>query len=95
MPRITAFQIRTSCQRRPPWIDEFETFGQPDLLLLIRPAPVPAVSDEGSGVEPDHIVYVSCSPFTFAEDIKEAHAFGYRLKTVQPVDPFLIQSMLN
>ncbi|MBE3595739.1 MAG: 23S rRNA (uracil(1939)-C(5))-methyltransferase RlmD [Hydrogenibacillus sp.] len=34
------------------------------------------------------IVYVSCNPETFASDVRELFAFGYRLAEVQPVDMF-------
>ncbi|PTQ57671.1 MAG: RNA methyltransferase, TrmA family [Candidatus Carbobacillus altaicus] len=34
------------------------------------------------------VVYVSCQPKTWAEDLKELKAFGYVLKHVQPVDMF-------
>src|SRR5699024_5718178 len=38
--------------------------------------------------QPDRVVYVSCNPKSFAEDIKELAQFGYRLEQVQPVDLF-------
>ena len=34
------------------------------------------------------VVYVSCQPETWADDVKELKAFGYVLKRVQPVDMF-------
>lgn len=34
------------------------------------------------------VVYVSCQPETWAEDLKELKAFGYVLKRVQPIDMF-------
>lgn len=72
-------------------IDEvLESFGKPELLLLDPPR-----SGAGGKVmrrigrsKPERIVYVSCNPDTFAEDIKELVPFGYTLKTVQPVDLF-------
>ncbi len=72
-------------------IDEIhETFGKPELLLLDPPR-----SGAGGKVmrrigrsKPERIVYVSCNPSTFAEDIKELQPFGYELKVVQPVDLF-------
>jgi len=67
-----------------------ESFGRPDLLLLDPPR-----SGAGGKVmrrigraQPERIVYVSCNPETFAEDLTELEAFGYSLKTVQPVDLF-------
>jgi len=72
-------------------IDEvLEVFGAPELLLLDPPR-----SGAGGKVmrkigraQPERIVYVSCNPDTFAEDIKELVLFGYELKKVQPVDLF-------
>ncbi|WP_416151789.1 23S rRNA (uracil(1939)-C(5))-methyltransferase RlmD [Salipaludibacillus sp. HK11] len=67
-----------------------ESFGKPDLLMLDPPR-----SGAGGKVmrrigraQPNRIVYVSCNPTTFAEDIKELEDFGYSLKVVQPVDLF-------
>lgn len=65
-------------------------FGTPDLLLLDPPR-----SGAGGKVmrrigraQPERIVYVSCNPATFAEDIVHLQEFGYVLKKVQPVDMF-------
>lgn len=65
-------------------------FGKPELLLLDPPR-----SGAGGKVmrrigraKPDRIVYVSCNPETFAEDIKHLAEFGYTLSKVQPVDMF-------
>ncbi len=65
-------------------------FGKPDLLLVDPPR-----SGAGGKVMrrigrsgPGRVVYVSCNPASFAVDIKELEAFGYILKTVQPVDLF-------
>lgn len=67
-----------------------ESFGRPELLLLDPPR-----SGAGGKVmrkigraQPERVVYVSCNPDTFATDIQELEAFGYELKTVQPVDLF-------
>lgn len=38
--------------------------------------------------QPERIVYVSCNPETFAEDIVQLREFEYVLKKVQPVDMF-------
>lgn len=61
-----------------------------DLLLLDPPR-----SGAGGKVmrrigraQPERIVYVSCNPDTFAQDIAELVPFGYRLVKVQPVDLF-------
>ena len=72
-------------------IDEvLAEFGTPDLLLLDPPR-----SGAGGKVmrrigraQPERIVYVSCGPETFAEDIVHLKEFGYELKAVQPVDMF-------
>ena len=72
-------------------IDEIlESFGRPELLLLDPPR-----SGAGGKVmrrigraQPERIVYVSCNPDTFATDVKELEAFGYKLDDVQPVDLF-------
>jgi len=67
-----------------------ESFGIPNLFLLDPPR-----SGAGGKVmrrigraQPDRVVYVSCNPKSFAEDIKELAQFGYRLEQVQPVDLF-------
>ncbi|GEL78730.1 23S rRNA (uracil(1939)-C(5))-methyltransferase RlmD [Tenuibacillus multivorans] len=67
-----------------------EKFGQPDLLLLDPPR-----SGAGGKVmrrigrsKPKRIVYVSCNPVSFAEDIAELKQFNYELISVQPVDLF-------
>jgi 23S rRNA (uracil1939-C5)-methyltransferase len=67
-----------------------ESFGRPELLLLDPPR-----SGAGGKVmrrigraQPERIVYVSCNPESFAEDIKELEPFGYNLKVVQPLDLF-------
>ncbi|AOV07996.1 23S rRNA (uracil(1939)-C(5))-methyltransferase RlmD [Sporosarcina ureilytica] len=72
-------------------IDEvLQEFGKPELLLLDPPR-----SGAGGKVmrrigraQPERIVYVSCNPETFAEDIVHLKEFGYALKKVQPVDMF-------
>lgn len=67
-----------------------EEWGMPDLLLLDPPR-------SGAGgkvmrrigrIGTEKIVYVSCNPETFAEDIVWLREFGYELKSVQPVDQF-------
>lgn len=65
-------------------------FGVPDLFLLDPPR-----SGAGGKVmrriartNPGRIVYVSCNPQTFAQDVKELVPFGYELEKVQPVDLF-------
>ncbi|RPF55246.1 23S rRNA (uracil(1939)-C(5))-methyltransferase RlmD [Aquisalibacillus elongatus] len=67
-----------------------EDFGQPDILLLDPPR-----SGAGGKVmrrigrsKPKRIVYVSCNPSSFAEDVAELAPFNYELKSVQPVDLF-------
>jgi 23S rRNA (uracil1939-C5)-methyltransferase len=35
------------------------------------------------------IIYVSCSPASFARDARVLTAGGYALKTIQPLDPFI------
>lgn len=72
-------------------IDEvLKDFGTPELLLLDPPR-----SGAGGKVmrrigraQPKRIVYVSCNPESFAEDIVHLKAYGYELKKVQPVDMF-------
>lgn len=66
------------------------SFGRPDLLLLDPPR-----SGAGGKVmrrigrtQASRLIYVSCNPASFAQDIKELEPFGYKLKTVQPVDMF-------
>ena len=67
-----------------------EEWGTPDLVLLDPPR-----SGAGGKVmrrigrlQTEKVVYVSCNPETFAEDIVWLRDFGYELKTVQPVDLF-------
>ena len=70
--------------------DVLAKFGRPDLLLLDPPR-----SGAGGKVmrrigraQPSRIVYVSCNPDTFAQDITHLREFGYTLQKVQPVDQF-------
>jgi 23S rRNA (uracil1939-C5)-methyltransferase len=67
-----------------------EHFGTPDLLLLDPPRAGAGgkVMRKIGRSEPKKVIYVSCNPETFAEDIKELEQFGYRLDQVQPVDLF-------
>src|SRR5699024_1031457 len=67
-----------------------EEWGTPDLVLLDPPR-----SGAGGKVmrrigrlQTEKVVYVSCNPETFAEDIVWLRDFGYELKKVQPVDLF-------
>lgn len=67
-----------------------ETWGIPDLLMLDPPR-----SGAGGKVmrrigrlQTNRVVYVSCSPETFADDITWLREFGYELEQVQPVDLF-------
>ncbi|MEG0438175.1 MAG: 23S rRNA (uracil(1939)-C(5))-methyltransferase RlmD [Solibacillus sp.] len=67
-----------------------EQFGFADILLIDPPR-----SGAGGKVmrrigrsQPKRIVYVSCNPDSFAKDVTELLPFGYKLKTVQPVDLF-------
>ncbi|CAM3939861.1 23S rRNA (uracil(1939)-C(5))-methyltransferase RlmD [Alkalicoccus chagannorensis] len=72
-------------------IDEMlQSFGIPELLMLDPPR-----SGAGGKVmrrigrsAPQRIVYVSCNPETFAEDIAQLVPYGYELDYVQPVDLF-------
>lgn len=70
--------------------DVIDTYGIPDLLLVDPPR-----SGTGGKVmrriartEAARVVYVSCNPKTFAEDITHMLDFGYELEVVQPVDQF-------
>lgn len=67
-----------------------ETWGIPDLLMLDPPR-----SGAGGKVmrrigrlQTDRVVYVSCNPESFADDITWLREFGYELEQVQPVDLF-------
>lgn len=67
-----------------------ETWGIPDVLLLDPPR-----SGAGGKVmrrigrlATNRVVYVSCNPESFADDITWLREFGYTLKQVQPVDLF-------
>ena len=67
-----------------------ETWGTPDLLMLDPPR-----SGAGGKVmrrigrlQTDRVVYVSCNPESFADDITWLREFGYELEQVQPVDLF-------
>ncbi|WP_391115858.1 23S rRNA (uracil(1939)-C(5))-methyltransferase RlmD [Psychrobacillus sp. L3] len=72
-------------------LDEMhDYFGFADILLIDPPR-----GGAGGKVmrrigrsKPKRIVYVSCSPDTFATDVAELLPFGYTLQTVQPVDLF-------
>lgn len=67
-----------------------ETWGTPDLLLLDPPRSgaggkvMRRIGRLGTG----RVVYVSCNPETFADDITWLREYGYTLKDVQPVDLF-------
>lgn len=70
--------------------DVIDTYGVPDLLLVDPPR-----SGTGGKVmrriartEAARVIYVSCNPKTFAEDITHMLDFGYELEVVQPVDQF-------
>ena len=72
-------------------IDEIiEKFGVPDVILLDPPRSgaggkvMRRIGRTGAG----RVCYVSCNPASFARDIKELEAFGYKLEAVQPVDLF-------
>lgn len=67
-----------------------ETWGIPDLLMLDPPRSGAGgkVMRRIARLGTDRVVYVSCNPETFAEDITWLREFGYELKTVQPVDLF-------
>lgn len=67
-----------------------ETWGIPDLLMLDPPR-----SGAGGKVMrrigrlgTNRVVYVSCNPESFADDITWLREFGYELSQVQPVDLF-------
>lgn len=67
-----------------------ETWGIPNLLMLDPPR-----SGAGGKVMrrigrlgTNRVVYVSCNPESFAEDIAWLREYGYELKEVQPVDLF-------
>ncbi|WP_391201396.1 23S rRNA (uracil(1939)-C(5))-methyltransferase RlmD [Psychrobacillus sp. L4] len=72
-------------------LDEMhDHFGFADILLIDPPR-----GGAGGKVmrrigrsKPKRIIYVSCSPDTFATDVAELLPFGYTLQTVQPVDLF-------
>ena len=66
------------------------TWGRPDLLMLDPPR-----SGAGGKVMrrigrlgTDRVVYVSCNPESFADDITWLREYGYELERVQPVDLF-------
>lgn len=72
-------------------IDEIhESWGLADLLLIDPPrcGAGGKVMRRIGRAQPKRIVYVSCSPDTFATDIAELVPFGYTLQKVQPVDLF-------
>ncbi|WP_342514674.1 23S rRNA (uracil(1939)-C(5))-methyltransferase RlmD [Sporosarcina sp. FSL K6-1522] len=72
-------------------IDEMhEQFGFADILLIDPPrcGAGGKVMRRIGRSQPKRIVYVSCNPDTFATDVAELLPFGYKLKTVQPVDLF-------
>ncbi len=67
-----------------------ENWGRPDLLMLDPPR-----SGAGGKVMrrigrlgTDRVVYVSCNPESFADDITWLREYGYVLEQVQPVDLF-------
>lgn len=67
-----------------------DTWGRPDLLMLDPPR-----SGAGGKVMrrigrlgTNRVVYVSCNPESFADDITWLREYGYELERVQPVDLF-------
>lgn len=46
------------------------------------------VLNEASRLNPERIIYVSCSPWTLARDLDILSRLGYRTREVQPVDMF-------
>lgn len=67
-----------------------ETWGIPDLLMLDPPRSgaggkvMRRIGRLGTG----RVIYVSCNPESFAEDISWLRKYGYVLEKVQPVDLF-------
>lgn len=39
-------------------------------------------------ISPNRVIYVSCNPATLARDLKILQAYGFEIKTIQPVDMF-------
>lgn len=64
--------------------------GRVDLLFLDPPRSGAGgkVMRKIGRLGPPVVIYVSCNPETFAPDVRELSAFGYRLVAVQPVDMF-------
>lgn len=67
-----------------------ETWGRPDLLMLDPPRSGAGgkVMRKIGRLGTDRVVYVSCNPESFSDDIVWLREFGYELKKVQPVDLF-------
>ena len=62
----------------------------PDVIVMdpVRAGCSEEVLKAAAGMNPKRIVYVSCSPATFARDTKILKSEGYEIKEVQPVDMF-------
>ena len=63
---------------------------RPDVVFL---DPVRAGLSENflhtlGSLQPDRIIYVSCNPETQARDTKVLRRYGYRIRTMIPVDQF-------
>lgn len=65
-------------------------WGNPDVVIIDPPRAGmhPKVVQRLLELAASRIIYVSCNPTTFARDVKDLCAGGYRLLKVQPVDMF-------
>jgi 23S rRNA (uracil1939-C5)-methyltransferase len=72
-------------ERAVPWGD------QPPRVVVVDPPRAglhPRVVFRIAELGPERVVYVSCNPATFARDVKDFAAHGYRLDEVTPFDLF-------
>lgn len=67
-----------------------EEYGAAELVVLNPPRRGcdRKVLNEATKLNPDKIVYVSCSPWTLARDLDILFRMGYRTDEIQPVDMF-------
>ncbi|SNB45720.1 23S rRNA (uracil(1939)-C(5))-methyltransferase RlmD [Geobacter sp. DSM 9736] len=67
-----------------------EDAGRADVVILNPPRKGcdEVVLRKAAQLEPDRMIYVSCSPISLARDLKLLHELGYVATSVQPVDMF-------
>ncbi len=71
-------------------LEQLKTDDPPDLVIVDPPrAGLDTRARENIlRLLPKEILYISCNPYTQAEDIKQFQAAGYQISQIQPIDQF-------